>query len=126
MLAPEVGACGLQGVKDIAGALVVELIGGDEGEDLGKGELDAGVVFDGGQLEEVLTGVDSMVAGCWVAGGVVVVTEGLAAQGRRAAAAAGGVDVTAAIALDGGFGEFGGAGCVGHEMPPPGLPVDEK
>ncbi len=75
----------MQGVKDIAGSLVVELIGGDEGEDLGKGELDAGVVFDGGQLEDALTGVDSMVARSWVAGGVVVVTEGLTAQGRRAA-----------------------------------------
>ena len=99
-----------QAVQELAGALVVELVGGDAGENLGEGELDAGAVVDGGQLEDGVRGVDSAMAGCGAAGGVVVVAEGLAAQGGRAAAAARGEDVTAEKALDGGLGGFGGYG----------------
>jgi len=109
-IALEVAAGDEEAVQEAAGALVVELIGGDEGEDLGEGKLDAEAVVDGGQLEEGLAGVDPLVARCGAAGGVVVVAERLAAQGWRAAAVAGGEDVAAAIALDGGFGEFGGVG----------------
>ena len=46
---------------------------------------------------------------------MVVVAEGLAAQGGGTAAAARGVDVAAEIALDGDLGEFG---CVGHRSAP--------
>jgi hypothetical protein len=88
------------------GGLGVELVGGDAVENLGEGELNAGAVLDGGQLEFGLGGVDSAVA----AGGVVVVTEGLATQGGGAATVARGVDVTAEEALDGGFGGLGGCG----------------
>ena len=96
---------------------MVELVGGDAVENLGEGEVDAGAVVDGGQLEDGVGGVDSAVAGCGAAGGVMVVAEGLAAQGGRAAAAARGEDVTAEKALDGGLGGLGGYGCVGHTVP---------
>ena len=74
-----------------------------------------------GHFEVVGGGVDSTVARAGAAGGVVVVAELLSAQGGGAATAARGVDVAAEITLDGDFGELGGVGCVGHEMPPPGL-----
>jgi hypothetical protein len=108
-------------VQEAARALVVELVGGDAGEDLGEGELDAGAVVDGGQLEDGVLGVDSAVARGGAAGGVVVVAEGFAAQGGRAATAARGVDVTAEEALDGGLGGFGCCGWfgwVGHAGSP--------
>jgi hypothetical protein len=102
-------------VQEAAGSLVVELVAGDAGEDLGEGKLDAGAVVDGGQLEDGVVGVDSVVARGGAAGGVVVVAEVLAAQGWRAAAAARSVDVAAEITLDGDLGEFG---CVGHRCTP--------
>ena len=77
----EVSAGDEETVQETAGALVVELVGGDAGEDLGEGKLDTGAVVDGGQLEDGVLGVDSSVAGCGAAGGVVVVAEGLSAQG---------------------------------------------
>ena len=110
-IAREVAAGDEEAVQEAAGALVVELVAGDAVEDLGEGELDAGAVVDGGQLEDGLGGVDSAMARGGAAGGVVVVTELLAAQGGGAAAAARGVDVTAEEALDGGYGGFY---CVGH------------
>jgi hypothetical protein len=86
---------------------VIELVAGDEGEDLGEGELDAGAVVDGGQLELRLGGVDPMVARGGAARGVVVVAELFAAQGGGAAAAARGEDVTAEETLGTGCGGFG-------------------
>jgi hypothetical protein len=77
----EVSAGDEEAVQEAAGALVVKLVGGDAGEDLGEGKLDAGAVVDGGQLEDGVLWVDSAVAGCGAAGGVVVVAEGLSAQG---------------------------------------------
>ena|GEM_PF-5101622 len=118
-IAGEIAAGDEEAVEEAARALVVELVAGDEGEDLGEGELDAGVVVDGGDLEFSLVGVDSTVARSGAAGGVVVVAEVLAAQGWRAAAAARGVDVAAEITLDGDVGEFGcGFGWVGHRCTP--------
>jgi hypothetical protein len=111
----EVAAGDEEAVEDAAGALVVDLIGGDEGENLGEGELDAGAVVDGGQLKDRLAGVDALVARGGPAGGVVVLAELLTAQGGRAAPAARSVDVTAEITLDGDLGEFGG---VGHGVLP--------
>ena len=113
----EVGAGDEQAVEELSGALVVELVGGDAVEDLGEGEVDSGAVVEGGQLELGLGGVDSALTRGGAAGGVVVIAEGLAAQGRRAATAARGMDVAALEALDGGLGGFGGCGCVGHEVP---------
>jgi hypothetical protein len=118
-IAWEVAAGDEEAVQEAAGALVVDLVAGDAGEDLGEGKLDAGAVVDGGQLEDGVVGMDSVVARGGAAGGVVVVAEGLAAQGGGAAAAARGVDVTAEVALDGDLGEFGG---VGHR----GTPLGEK
>lgn len=79
--AREVAAGDLQAEEEIPGSLVVELIAGDEGQDLGEGELDSRAVLDGGQLEFGLIGVDPEVPGSGAARGVVVVAELLAAQG---------------------------------------------
>jgi hypothetical protein len=80
-LAREVGAGDEKAVEELAGALGVKLVGGDAVENLGESELDARAVVDGGQLELGLVGVDSAVARGGAAGGVVVIAEGLAAQG---------------------------------------------
>jgi hypothetical protein len=116
-IAREVGAGDEQAVEEMAGALGVELVGGNAVEDLGEGELDAGAVVDGGQLELGLGGMDSAMARGGAAGGMVLIAEGFSAQSGRAATAARGVDVTAEEALDGGLCGFGGCGCVGHEVP---------
>jgi hypothetical protein len=68
-------------VQEAAGTLVVELVGGDAGEDLGEGKLDSGAVVDWRQLEDGLGGMDSAMTRCGAAGGVVEVAEGLSAQG---------------------------------------------
>jgi hypothetical protein len=80
-IAREVSAGDEEAVQEAAGALVVELVGGDAGEDLGEGKLDAGAVVDGGHLEDGVLGVDSVVTRGGAAGGVMVVAEGLSAQG---------------------------------------------
>jgi len=109
-IAGQSAAGGVEAVEEEAGALGVDLVGGDEGEDLGEGELDAGEVVDVGHFEFVGGGMDSSVARAGAAGGVVVVAELLAAQGGGAATASGGVDVAAEMSLEGDLGEFG---CVG-------------
>jgi hypothetical protein len=115
-----------EGVEDGVGAPGVELRGGEAGEDLGDGEVDALAVVDGGELEDGVLGVDTAMAGGGAAGGVVVVAELLAAQRGRAAAAARGEDVTALKALGRGFRGWSwagrcGFGCVRHCGPPPGV-----
>ena len=90
---------------------MVYLVAGDEGENLGDSKLHAGAVVDGGEFEDGVVGVDTLVLGGGAARGVVVVAELLAAQGGRTAAVSGGMDVATDIARDGGFAEFG---CVGH------------
>ena len=113
-LAGEIRATDLQAVEELSGALEVKLIAGDEGENLGEGELYSGAVVDVGHFELVGGGVNSTVARAGPTGGVVVVAELLAAQGGRTAAAAGGVDVAAEKAPDGGLGAFAGFGCAWH------------
>ena len=108
-----VGACGrgfagqvqagdLQAVEEEAGALGVDLVGGDAAEDFADGELDGGAVFGEREVEVRLAGS----AGGWVfyraARGVVVVAELLVAEAWAAAAAAVGEDVAALVAF--GFG----------------------
>jgi hypothetical protein len=105
----------LEAEDEEAGALGVELVGGDAGEDLRDGELDGGAVFEDGQGEGFERGLRGG-ADDGAAGGMMVEAEVLAAQGGAAAAAAAGEDVAALEArLDGlGFGlEFGL-----HGLPP--------
>ena len=83
-----------QAVEEEAGAGGVEGIGGDAGEDVGDGELDGVAVFEQREGEGGVEGGDVEVFGR-AAGGVVVEAEVLAAEGGRAAAVAGGVDVAA-------------------------------
>jgi len=114
-----------EGVEDGVGALGVELRGGEAGENLGDGEVDALAVVDGGELKDGVLGADPAVAGGGAAGGVVVVAELLAVQRGRTAAAARGEDVTALKALGCGFRGWNwvgrcGFGCVRHRVPPPG------
>jgi hypothetical protein len=88
----------LEAEEEEAGAFGVEVIGGDAGEDLGDGELDGGAVFQYGEGEGFEVGVrvaGDADLGDEAAAGVVVEAEVLAAQGGRAAAVAGGVDVAA-------------------------------
>jgi hypothetical protein len=113
-LAGEIGADDLQAVEEMSSAFGINLIAGDEGEELGEGEVQAGTVVDVGHFEVVGGGMDTTVARARATGGVVVVAELLSAQGGRAAAAAGGMDVAAEITLDGGLGAFSGFDCVGH------------
>jgi hypothetical protein len=93
--AGEVGAGDLQAVEEDGGALVVDVSGGDAAEDVEQGDLDGGAVVDGLHAE------DADAAGEWgvgQAGAVVVVAEVLGAEGGRAAAVSGGVDVAAEVA----------------------------
>lgn len=99
----------LQVVEQASGALVVEVVGGDAGEDLrGDGE-GGGAVLDDGELEG-LVGVEvaELADGRFgAAGGVVEVAELLVAQGGRPALVSGGVDVAA---LGAGLGYGGSVG----------------
>ena len=91
----EVGAGDLKAVEEDAGALVVDVSGGDAAEDVVEGDLDGVAVVDGLHFE------DAEAAGEWgvgQAGAVVVVAEVVAAEGGRAAAVAVGVDVAAEVA----------------------------
>jgi len=107
----------LQVVEEFAGALVVEIVGGDAAKELrGDGE-GGGEVFDERELEW-LGGVE--VAGLaggrlGAAGGVVEVAEVLVAEGGRAALVSGGVDVTAADAF---LGDGDEIGWLRHVVPP--------
>jgi hypothetical protein len=91
----------LQVIEELAGALVVEIVGGDAAEDLcGDGE-GGREVFDDGELEGLLGVEVAEFSGGrpGAAGGVVEVAEFLAAKGRRAALVSGGVDVAAFVAF---------------------------
>ena len=102
----EVGGGDLEPVEEQAGAARVDVIEGDAAEDLADGELDGGAVFGQGEIKGGATGATGLGAADGLAGGVVEVAEGLAAEAGRAAAAAVGVDVAAALALGlgGGYG----------------------
>jgi hypothetical protein len=66
-------------VEDEAGALGIEGVGGDAGEDVGEGEMDGGVVLERGEGEDGLVGDLAEVFGGAV-GVVMVVAEALAAE----------------------------------------------
>ena len=84
----------LKAGDDEAGRRGVEPAADDSGDHLCEGALDGGAVYEGGQVE----GRQSWLSpGCTrgAAGGVVIEAELLAAEGGRAAALAGGVEVMA-------------------------------
>jgi hypothetical protein len=122
-LASERGGGDAEGFEQVVGALDVEIVGGDAGDDLRDGEQDGTMILDDRQHEghEVVVEIAVGVAvGVRAAGGVVIVAEGAFTERGRAALVAGGVDVAAADAGDGdGFGgwRFGfcfGDGCGGY------------
>ena len=84
----------LEGEEEEAGGRAVEPAADDSGDHFRQGELDGGAVFEAGQVED---GRSWLSPGCrrTPAGGVVVVTELLAAEGGRAAGFAVGVKVAA-------------------------------
>ena len=108
----------LQVVEQTAGADDVEVVGGDAAEELrGDGE-GGGAVFDEREFEG-LVGVEVAEFACGgfgAAGGVVEVAEVLVAEGGRATLVSGGVNVAAAVALLGDFGEFGLLWHGGHPL----------
>jgi hypothetical protein len=87
-----------QSAEEQGGAAVVEGVGGDAGEDVLEGAEDGGCVLEQRHGEDSVVGMDAEVFGR-AAGGVVVVAEWLAAQGRAAAAGAGGLDVAAELVV---------------------------
>ena len=100
----KVGGGDLERVEEEAGAARVDVVGGDAAEDFADGELDGGAVFGHGEIEGGATGAAMFGPGDGLAGGVMEVAEGLGAEAGRAAAAAVGVDVAAALAFGDGFG----------------------
>jgi hypothetical protein len=110
---PGEGGCGdAEAVEEEAGALDLDGLGGDAGEDVVDGEADGGAVLEQGDGEDGFLGEDVEVFGR-AAGGLVVEAEGLAAEGGGAAAAAVDADVAAAEAAGGG-GFGGGVGLLRH------------
>ena len=105
----EVGGGDLEAVEEEAGAARVDVVAGDAAEDLADGELDGHAVFGLGEIEGGAAGAAVLGPGDGLAGGVMEVAEGLAAEAGRAAAAAVGVDVAAALAI-------GLGGGVGHAV----------
>jgi hypothetical protein len=97
-LAGEVDGGGTQGVEEETAALRVELVEGDAAGDFSDGELEGGAVFKAGQVE-CGVGRDEAGGSGGRTVGVVEVAEVLSAEGRRAAAAASGMDVAADIAV---------------------------
>jgi len=109
----EVGTGDLEAVEHRAGELAVDVSSGEAAEDVEEGDLDGGAVVDG------LHGEDADAAGergVRQAGAVVVVAEVLRTQGRRAAAAAIGVDVAAEITAAGVVLGGGGVHGVGYPL----------
>ena len=94
-VAAEVGAGDLQAVEEDAGALVVDVAGGEAAEDVVEGDLDGGAVVDGLHFEDAHAAGER---GVLEAGAVVVVAEVLGAECGRAAAVSVGVDVAAEVA----------------------------
>ena len=97
--AGEVGAGDLESVEEEAGAFGVDLVAGDAAEDFADGGLDGDAVFRECDVEFLGDGVALAEISDGAAGGVVVVAEFFVAEGRAAAAAAFGEDVTALVAL---------------------------
>ena len=109
----------LERIKHLPGALFVEVVGRDAAEQVGGDSEGGGAVLDDGKLEGLL-GVEVAELsgrGLGAAGGVVVVTEVLVAQGGGAALVAGGVDVAAAVS---GVRDGDAIGWLWHGVPLPG------
>jgi hypothetical protein len=83
-----------KGVDDEACGRAVEPAADDPGDHFRQGALDGGAVYEAGQVESGQSWPSPGRAGA-PAGGMVVVTELLAAEGGRAAGVAGGVKVMA-------------------------------
>jgi hypothetical protein len=88
----EVGLSHLQSKEEEAGAFGVEGVVREAAADLGEGDLEGFGVDDGGQVEGGARGPGT---GGRTTRGVVVEAELLAAEGGRAAALAGGVEIMA-------------------------------
>jgi hypothetical protein len=86
---------GLEAVEEQAGAAGVDLAGGNAVEDLLKGLLEGGAVFEGRELEG-----GAADAGGGLAVLVVVVAKIFSAEGGTSATVAAGEDVAALEALD--------------------------
>jgi hypothetical protein len=105
----EVGGGDLEAVEEHAGGFEIDVAKGDAGEDVVDGDLDGGTVVDAGHEEAAVSRGEAGLA----AGGVMVVAEFMAAEGRRAAAVPVGEDVAATVAA-GGIG-VGGVGLFGRK-----------
>ena len=83
----QVGAGGLQGVEDEAGALGVEGTAEQGVGDLHQGQLNGGGVFEQGQCQRVLVGIGGVLFGAQLASDVGEVKETIvaSAQGGRTA-----------------------------------------
>ena len=83
----QVGAGGLQGVEDEAGALGVEGAAEQGVGDLHEGQLNGGGVFEQGQRQRVLVGIGGVLFGAHLASDVGEVKETIvaSAQGGRTA-----------------------------------------
>ncbi len=99
--AGEVGAGDLEAVEEQAGALGVDLVAGDAGEDLADGALDGGAVLRHGDVEAGLAAATLARVFDRAAGGVVVVAELFVTQAGTVAALAAGEDVAALQACGG-------------------------
>ena len=111
----EVGAGDLEAVEEDGGSLVVEVAGGDAGEDVVQGDLDGGAVVDGLHAEDAGAACERRVGEALA---VVVVAEVLGAEGGRAAAVSVGVDVAAEVAAFGVVVVGVGGGVHGVVVPP--------
>jgi len=100
----------LEAVEDEAGAVDVELVGGEADEDFVEGGLEGARVGGWGEVEAA-AGSAGVGVGDGLAVGVVVVAEGFATEGGGAAAVVVGEEVVA-----GGYG--GGVGRHGWGPPP--------
>lgn len=101
----EVLAGDLEAVEEQTGAARVELLAGDAFQDAADGELDGSPVFGHGERQRSLLRAMARES-VWATRGVVVVTEGLAAEAGAFAAVAGGEDVAALLARGLRFGCF--------------------
>ena len=103
----EVGAGDLEAVEEDGGPFVIDVAGGDAGEDVVQGDLDTVAVVDGLHFEDADSTSERRVG---ETGAVMVVAEVLTPESGRSAAASSGVDVAAEIAAVPSL--VGGGACV--------------
>jgi hypothetical protein len=102
----EVGGGDLEAVEEQAGAAEVDLVGGNAEEDFAQAALDVVAVGGRGHVEGVAPGLAVVRVFDRLSGFVVVVAEGLAAQGGAAALDSVAEDVAAAFAVVSGAGHW--------------------